>query len=78
MKLKAIRNFLNNQNTYKIDELFETNDDNGTFLVENDFAIRLDEPKVVAEQIGLDSPAFGMNDVQIKAGPKKGKKKKNA
>ena len=78
MLLKATKNFVFDRNRYITDQEFKIEDSKGSFLVEKGFAIRLDEPKTIAEQIGLDSPGFGINNIiEIKDGPKRGRPRKN-
>lgn len=78
MKIKAIRNYMHNHKIARTGDEFIVDDAEGAMLVEKGFAMRLDEQQVVAEQIGLESPSFGNNDVPIKSGPKRGRPKKNA
>ena len=75
MKIRVTRSHVFNHRISRIGDVIDVPDTDGTYLVENKFAERLDDQKVIAEQIGLENPAFGMNDVQIKAGPKKTRKK---
>ena len=77
MKIRVVRRYLHGLRFANIGEEYEIDDKEGYYLIENGFAIRVDEPETIGVQIGLDSPAFGHNDVPLKK-MKKGKARKNA
>lgn len=78
MKIKALRNILFSHKIVKENEICDIKDSDGVFLIEHGFAVSAEEPETIATQIGLDSPAFGFNDTDIKITKKRGRPKKNA
>ena len=78
-KIKANKNFAFEGKMFKADQEYELDAIKANFLIANGFATDLEQPKVIAEQIKLDSPAFGMDKevVTDKVTAKKTTKKKS-
>lgn len=78
MKVKALRNFLNNNKTILVNDELDLDNNIANYLIENNYVKKLDKDEVIAEQTALDSPAFSYDSEKItnKVTPKKKTSKK--